>query len=323
MCLKKGASGLLSGNIITIMSSVITSGVSEALSNTVARLSEISVSEQEVYSGRGHALPSVVVIGEIMQTLRQLLFPEFFYDLRSSESMRHYHIGVGVDRLFAMIQSQISAGLHFGTEANISDIGAAARNKAAKAIAKLPELKRQLYTDIRAIFNNDPAVGNEAEVIFCYPSIKAMLHYRFANMLHTLGVPLLPRIITETAHSETGIDIHPGASIGEYFSIDHGTGVVIGETCVIGRHVTIYQGVTLGAKNFSLDSEGHPVNVPRHPIIEDNVTIYSNASVLGRITIGHDSTIGGNVWVTHDLPPYSRILQSQARTETFTDGAGI
>ena len=143
----------------------------------------------------------------------------------------------------------------------------------------MPELKRRLYTDIRAIFNNDPAVGNEAEVIFCYPSVKAMLHYRFALLLHSLEVPLLPRIITEIAHSETGIDIHPGASIGEYFSIDHGTGVVIGETCVIGRNVAIYQGVTLGAKNFSLDSEGHPVNIPRHPIIEDNVTIYSNASV--------------------------------------------
>lgn len=230
-----------------------------------------------------------------------------------------------MDRLYAMLQTQIAAGLYFDREEQLleDDIERQAAEKAVSAISELPELRRRLYTDVRAIFNNDPAVGNEAEVIFCYPSIKAMLHYRFANMLHGLGVPLLPRIITEIAHSETGIDIHPGAAIGEYFSIDHGTGVVIGETCIIGQHVTIYQGVTLGAKNFSLDSNGHPVNVPRHPIIEDNVTIYSNASVLGRITIGHDSTIGGNVWVTHNLPPYSRILQGQPRTETFTDGAGI
>ncbi len=208
-------------------------------------------------------------------------------------------------------------------ECDDTQIAAEASRKALEVTEHLPEMKRKLLTDIRAIFHNDPAVSNEAEVIFCYPSIQAMMHYRFANFLHAIEVPLLPRILTETAHSKTGIDIHPGATIGEYFSIDHGTGVVIGETCIIGKHVTIYQGVTLGAKNFSLDSEGHPMNLPRHPIIEDNVTIYSNASVLGRITIGHDSIIGGNVWVTHNIPPYSRILQRSPRTDTFIDGAGI
>ncbi|MDE6610843.1 MAG: serine acetyltransferase [Muribaculaceae bacterium] len=305
--------------------SAINSDITEALSYTVMQLSDVSKSEKQVYSEIGHVLPSVVTINEIIMTLKQLLFPEFFYASHSSEAMRQYHIGVGVDRLFTMLRKQISAGLHFalGNFCDDAVVADAASEKAAQAVAELPELKRRLYTDIRAVFNNDPAVSNEEEVIFCYPSVKAMLHYRFAHLLHSLEVPLLPRIITEIAHSETGIDIHPGASIGEYFSIDHGTGVVIGETCVIGRNVAIYQGVTLGAKNFSLDSEGHPVNIPRHPIIEDNVTIYSNASVLGRVTIGHDTTIGGNVWVTHSVPPYSRVLQGQMRSETFVDGAGI
>ena len=136
-------------------------------------------------------------------------------------------------------------------------------------------------------------------------------------------MPVLPRIITEMAHSKTGIDIHPGAQIGEYFSIDHGTGVVIGETCIIGNHVTLYQGVTLGAKKFTYNENGTPVNTPRHPIIEDNVTIYSNSSILGRITIGHDTIVGGNIWLTESVRPYSKIVQQKAVSETFVDGAGI
>jgi serine O-acetyltransferase len=173
------------------------------------------------------------------------------------------------------------------------------------------------------MFNNDPAVRNFGEVIFCYPVVQAMVHYRVAHELLKMNIPVIPRIITELAHSATGIDIHPGAQIGEYFSIDHGTGVVIGETCIIGNHVTLYQGVTLGAKNFFLDSHGHPMNIPRHPIIEDNVTIYSNSTILGRITVGHDSIIGGNVWLTYSVPAESHILQSKAVSATFTDGLGI
>jgi serine O-acetyltransferase len=138
-----------------------------------------------------------------------------------------------------------------------------------------------------------------------------------------LGVPIIPRVITELAHSETGIDINPGAKIGEYFSIDHGTGVVIGETSVIGNHVKLFQGVTLGAKSFSLDENGNPRNIPRHPILEDNVVVYANTSILGRITIGRDSTIGGNVWLTSSVPPGSKILQSKAVVSAFNDGSGI
>jgi serine O-acetyltransferase len=190
-------------------------------------------------------------------------------------------------------------------------------------IDSLPEIKRLLYTDIQAMFDNDPAAKTYGEVIFCYPVVNTMVHYRVAHRLHEMGVPVIPRIITEQAHSKTGIDIHPGAQIGEYFSIDHGTGVVIGETSIIGNHVTLYQGVTLGAKSFKYDEQGNMLNVPRHPILEDNVTVYSNASILGRITIGHDSIIGGNIWLTHSVPPHSRILQSKAIDAGFQDGAGI
>jgi serine O-acetyltransferase len=153
-----------------------------------------------------------------------------------------------------------------------------------------------------------------------------MIHYRIAHELLQLGIPVLPRIITELAHSAFGIDIHPGAQIGEYFSIDHGTGVVIGETCVIGNNVHLYQGVTLGARNLVLDDKGMPLNVPRHPIIEDHVIVYSNSTVLGRITIGHHSVIGGNVWLTYAVPPYSRVIQHRASrgpSNLFSPGEGI
>lgn len=157
-------------------------------------------------------------------------------------------------------------------------------------------------TDVEAAYNGDPAAKGYGEIILCYPTIKAVSNYRIANALLKLGVPLIPRMITELAHSETGIDIHPGATIGEYFAIDHGTGVVIGETTIIGNHVKLYQGVTLGAKNFPLDENGNPIkDLPRHPIVEDNVVIYCNATVLGRITIGEGAIIGGNVWVTTDI----------------------
>lgn len=291
------------------------SDIGNVLAETVKRLSEVSETERPLYAPQGHRLPSVACVNDIMHTLRQVVFPDFFCELRAGGAMRPHHIGVAVDKFFSLLMRQIEASLHFAALPGASecDIEQLAREKTAEAVEALPELKRVIYTDVQAIFNDDPAAGSMPEVIFCYPSVRAMLNHRFAHLLVGLGVPLLPRIVAEIAHSETGIDIHPGAKIGEYFSIDHGTGVVIGETCIIGRHVTVYQGVTLGAKHFTVDDNGHPINVPRHPIIEDNVTIYSNASVLGRITIGHDSVIGGNVWVTHDVPPHSRILQGHTR----------
>ena len=193
---------------------------------------------------------------------------------------------------------------------------------AAAFLPLLPEIREQVCTDVEAIAENDPAVTGEREIIFCYPAVTAMLYYRTAHRLHLLGVGVIPRMLTEYAHSATGIDIHPAARIGTHFAIDHGTGIVIGETAIIGNHVTLYQGVTLGAKNFRYDENGRPVNLPRHPVLEDNVTVYSNASILGRVTIGAGSVIGGNVWLTRSVPPHSRILQGPAR-ETFEDGAGI
>lgn len=193
---------------------------------------------------------------------------------------------------------------------------------AEKIVKMLPELKATLGTDVKAVYDGDPAARSYREVILCYPAIVAISSYRLAHAILECGVPLIPRIMTEQSHSRTGIDIHPGAVIGNYFSIDHGTGVVIGETSIIGNHVRLYQGVTLGAKSFKYDAQGLPVNEPRHPVLEDNVTVYSNASILGRITIGHDSVIGGNIWQTVSVPPYSRVLQGRP-TVTFEDGAGI
>ena len=194
---------------------------------------------------------------------------------------------------------------------------------ASAFLEKVPGIRALLATDVEAIAHNDPAVKSLQEIVYCYPAVTAMLYYRTAHELHLLGVPIIPRMLTEYAHSQTGIDIHPGAVIGDHFAIDHGTGIVIGETTIIGSHVTLYQGVTLGARNFSYDEEGKPRNLPRHPILEDGVTVFSNASILGRVTIGKDSVIGGNVWLTRSVPEQSRILQGKTQDFAFSDGAGI
>lgn len=178
--------------------------------------------------------------------------------------------------------------------------------------AQLPNLKSLIESDVEAILRNDPAVENEREIVLCYPGLKVMLYYRTAHLLYTLGVSILPRYITEAAHSLTGIDIHPAATIGDHFCIDHGTGVVIGATAIIGSGVTLYQGVTLGAKNFHRDEEGMPLDEPRHPILEDHVTVYSNSSILGRVRIGEGTVVGGNVWLTRNVPPHSLVLQPSA-----------
>lgn len=285
--------------------------VSKELGATVKILSDIRNDDRSLTTLCPQGLPSLNNVKEIISLLWKLIFPELFIERTSIVSKLDYRIGIATEKLLELLQKEIAIGLSCrgSSETDISAYNPQALNLSVKIIKELPEIKRMLYTDIHSIMRKDPAAGNEVEIILCYPSIKAMLHHRFAHLLFSMNIPYLPRIISELAHSNTGIDIHPGATIGEYFAIDHGTGVVIGETCVIGNYVTIYQGVTLGAKSFSYDEEGVPMNVPRHPIIEDKVTIYSNASVLGRITIGHDSIIGGNVWVTENIPPYSKIVQ--------------
>ena len=193
---------------------------------------------------------------------------------------------------------------------------------AEEFMKELPSLKELLTEDVEAISRNDPAAESLQEIIYCYPAVTAMLHHRVAHQLSLQGVKVLPRMLAEYAHSQTGIDIHPEATIGHHFAIDHGTGIVIGQTAIIGNYVTLYQGVTVGARNFKYDENGLPRNIPRHPIIGDGVTVYSNASLLGRITIGEGSTIGGNVWLTHSVPPHSKVLQGRIQ-EQFSDGAGI
>ena len=184
---------------------------------------------------------------------------------------------------------------------------------AADFIEQLPELRRTLHTDVQAMYLGDPAAVSYEEVIYCYPAIKAIINHRIAHQLFTQGVPVIPRMISEMAHSETGIDIHPGATIGKHFAIDHGTGVVIGATSIIGNNVKIYQGVTLGAKSFDLDENNNPIKgIPRHPIIGNNVIIYSNATILGRITIGDNAVIGGNIWVTTDVAEGEKLVQAKA-----------
>ncbi|MDR1224649.1 MAG: serine acetyltransferase [Tannerella sp.] len=268
----------------------------------------------------GQSLPNMTRLKEIISILKDIFFPGFFSEPSAGTTTQQY-LAAQMEKLNTLLAEQIRNGLHFfsGQASDVIDAGDA-EDLALAFLEKIPEIKRLLCTDVQAMFENDPAAKSTGEVIICYPSIQAMIHYRVAHELLLLGIPVLPRIITELAHSVTGIDIHPGAEIGEYFSIDHGTGVVIGETVIIGNHVNLYKGVTLGAKNFVLDECGNPMNIPRHPIIEDHVVIYSNATVLGRITIGHDSVIGGNVWVTGSVPPHSRVVQQKAASNEIKTG---
>ncbi|MCH5224815.1 MAG: serine acetyltransferase [Muribaculaceae bacterium] len=306
------------------MDAIKSGDISRELTSTVGQLSDISHDDRSLMTLCPQGLPSLKNVKEMINLLWKVIFPELFCERTSIVSKMEYRIGIATERFFQLLQEEIAIGLScLGKEDSIEFRAPGANALAGEVVAFLPELKRKLYTDIHAIMRKDPAAGNEVEIILCYPSVKAMLHHRLAHLLFSKKIPYLPRIISELAHSQTGIDIHPGANIGEYFAIDHGTGVVIGETCIIGDYVTIYQGVTLGAKSFRYDEEGAPLNVPRHPVIEDRVTIYSNATVLGRITIGHDSIIGGNVWVTESMAPFSKVVQGISRNESYTDGAGI
>ena len=297
--------------------------LNEVLQRNVAELSKLSQRERDMMPAGTAPLPSVYEVKQMVSLCKDIIFTDYFHKRHSNEEQRSYHIGVSMEELYGLLCRQIARGLQFCEECTEHDVAGAAEEMALKFIEQLPEVKRLLYTDVEAMFQSDPAATNYGEVIYCYPVMNTMTHYRLAHVLHQMEVPVIPRIITEQAHSRTGIDIHPGAQIGEYFAIDHGTGVVIGETTIIGNHVTLYQGVTLGAKSFRYDENGNMLNIPRHPIIEDHVTVYSNASILGRITIGHHSVIGGNIWVTNDVPPYSRIQQSKAVDTSFQGGLGI
>ncbi|MCW0481739.1 serine O-acetyltransferase EpsC [Gaoshiqia sediminis] len=302
----------------------------QKINQTVKQLADPKTYDMVCHEHRlGEPLPSTEKLARIVNMVREILFPGYFGNTSlRPDTIRHY-MGVYVDELFELLSEQILAGLCFTCDKQPEEIDMPERNRfaqelAADFIAYLPEIRRILVTDVEAAFVGDPAAKSRSEVIYCYPAIRAISNYRIAHRLLELGVPLIPRIIGEMAHSETGIDIHPKAQIGESFTIDHGTGVVIGSTCIIGNNVKLYQGVTLGAKSFPLDEHGNPIKgVPRHPIVEDNVIIYAQATILGRITIGKNSVIGGNVWVTNNVPPDSKIVQSKARETAFSDGGGI
>ncbi|HNX25095.1 MAG TPA: serine acetyltransferase [Spirochaetota bacterium] len=278
------------------------------------------LSDQKLYSDVFHIsrydvpMPSIDDLKETIELIRSILFPGYFRNSEINRDTVSYYTGAKLDRIYRWLTEQIKRGFCFTcdlTEGNCLDCEDRARDLTEKFIERLPELRRLLAFDAKAAYIGDPAAKSIAETIFCYPSIMAMTYHRIAHELYRLGVPLIPRIISEMAHSRTGIDIHPGARIGEYFFIDHGTGTVIGETCIIGNNVRIYQGVTLGAKSFPLDEEGNPIkDVPRHPIVEDDVIIYSGATVLGRITIGKGSEVGGNVWITESVPAGTKVMQA-------------
>ncbi len=270
--------------------------------------------------------PSREAVFSIAQDLRSLLFPGYFSDAEVSLSGYHFTLGHTLEAVHRALVNQVMRGLCFRCDepGKLALCRAEAEEKVGRFMNRLPAIRKALAVDAEAAFRGDPAANSVAETIFCYPGMTAMVYHRLAHELYLLEVPLIARMLGERSHSLTGIDIHPGATIGEGLFIDHGTGVVIGETSVIGKNVRIYQGVTLGARSFPLDENGDPIKgAPRHPIIEDDVAIYAGATVLGRITVGRGSSIGGNVWLTESVPPGSRVSQRKPRQEGFESGAGI
>jgi serine O-acetyltransferase len=276
---------------------------------------------------RAHEMPSREALVDILDGLFAVLFPTHFGLPDLTDEGIDYFVGHKLDATLRSLRKQVERELQFAAEQNShSGVDQAGRafQITSEFAARLPHVRALLEDDIQAAYQGDPAAKSIEEVRFCYPGITAVTHHRLAHELHLLGAPLLARIIAEIAHSGTGIDIHPGAEIGGSFFIDHGTGVVIGETALIGQRVRLYQAVTLGAKTFPAADDGTLIkgNV-RHPIVEDDVVIYAGATILGRVTIGRGSTIGGNVWLTRDVPPGSHVTQALARSEAFDDGGGI
>lgn len=300
------------------------------ISDTVDSLASEKSLEQLFHKVRDNVpLPSNDALNQIITLAREILFPGYFGQSKVRVDSLKYHMGVNLEKFFRLLKKQIMAGLCFAIDPNdecfcVDETRKKAIEITNAVIKKLPEIRNVLATDVEAAFNGDPAATSFGEIISCYPVIRTLSNYRLAHELHLLGVPLIPRMITELAHSETGIDIHPAAQIGHHFTIDHGTGVVIGATCIIGNNVKLYQGVTLGALSFPLDKDGNPIKgIARHPILEDDVIIYSNATILGRITIGKGSVIGANKWVTDNVASNSKIYKNVKINHGFENGYGI
>lgn len=290
----------------------------DALREAVERLSD-----EGSYAQLFHAyceeeeLPSGKVLQSLVELCRAILFPGYYGQARITGQTIRFHTGVSIEQLFEELSKQIYAGLCLANTSQTTSSQAAkatAERIAEEFISSLPELRSLLATDAEAMFDSDPAAQNPGEVIFCYPGFRAICNYRIAHVLYRLEVPFIPRMITEMAHSETGIDIHPGATIGHHFSIDHGTGIVIGETSVIGDYVRIFQGVSLAGAKLPPDEKGNTIRgIARHPILGNHVTVYSNATLIGKIHIGDGATICGNVWVAEDVPAGAIVSQPERK----------
>lgn len=258
---------------------------------------------------RVRELPSRAELVQILEGLSAALFPTHYGRPNLTDESIDYFVGDTLNTTLDRLHEQVRRGLQFGGRRE-------ARAITRDFAASLPQIRALVVSDVQAAYAGDPAATSIAEILLCYPGMVAILHYRLAHSLHKLGAPFIARLVSDIAHSRSGIDIHPAAQIGASFFIDHGTGVVIGETTIIGERVRLYQHVTLGAKRFPADESGQLIKgTPRHPIVEDDVVIYAGATVLGRITIGAGSTIGGNVWLTQSVPPNSNVSQAQMRSD--------
>jgi serine O-acetyltransferase len=271
------------------------------------------------FRGRISELPEREATARIMDQIAAALFPTHYGRPELRQGSIDYFVGSTLNSAFNALAEQVRRGLLL-TEDYDNDAEADVGGKAVAIVRafgeRLPAIRDMLVSDLHAAYRGDPSATSLSEILICYPGMTAVLHYRVAHALYELGATLPARLISEIAHSSTGIDIHPAARIGESFFIDHGTGVVVGQTAIIGDRVRLYQAVTLGAKSFPADEHGALIKgIPRHPIVEDDVVIYSGATILGRITIGAGSVIGGNVWLTQSVPPGSNVTQAQMRNE--------
>jgi serine O-acetyltransferase len=267
----------------------------------------------------GRDLPAREALAGIVDTLKGVLFPMRLGPPDLRQESENFYVANALDSALHALLGQARLELNYKARHHARAdefIEAQASHAVRQFAARLPEIRSLLDSDVLAAFHGDPAAGSVDEVLLCYPGILAMIHHRLAHELYRLELPLLARIVAEHAHAATGIDIHPGAQIGAGFFIDHGTGVVIGETAVIGQRVRVYQAVTLGAKRFPRNAAGHlEKGLARHPIVEDDVVIYAGATILGRVTLGRGSVIGGNVWLTQDVAPGSHVTQAVSRNE--------
>jgi serine O-acetyltransferase len=296
------------------------------LERIVAELRALRAQSHQSRYGRAPLpeLPSRTATVDVVDALAAALFPRHYGPVELTYDRVDVFVADTLERAFDALRRQVRLELELTGRGQGGIAVSTAADIVTGFASELPSIRAVLETDIRAAYEGDPAATSIDEVMCCYPGVTAIIRHRFAHALYRLGAPMLARIVAEVAHSTTGIDIHPGAQIGESFFIDHGTGVVIGQTAIVGKKVRLYQGVTLGARRFELDEHGALAkNYPRHPIIEDDVVIYAGAAVLGRITVGRGSTIAGSVWLTHSVPRGSIITQAGARRDAFDEAGPI